>query len=107
MGLAFVVTGSLQDLGVEVMVRCDLWDQAKGEQCDIEGIQYQRSLRDTGSFQRFLPDYTHILQLLEEEFLRQPEIASVVQEIIKNRDTLGKHLMPSTGMLAMRASCPT
>jgi hypothetical protein len=109
----------LQDLGLEVIVRYDLWDQVKGEQYEINDAKYQRSLRDTGGFQRYLPEHRHILQLLadeyaveyrlrlEEEFLRQPELSRVIRGVIKNRSTLGKYLMPSTGTLALRASCPT
>lgn len=119
LGLAFIVARRLQDLGKEVMVRCDLWDRAKGEQYEIGGIKYQRSLRDTGRFQQYLPDYTHILQWLankyaieyrlrfEEEFLQQQGMPAVLQKIVKDRSILGKYLMPSTGFLALRASCPT
>jgi hypothetical protein len=76
-------------------------------------------LRDTGRLQQYLPDYIHILELLakqyaikyyvrfEKEFLQQPGISGVLQEIIKNRAVLGKHLMPSTGIPALRAACPT
>ena len=40
LGLAFVVARRLQDLGLDVVVRCDLWDQARGEQKEINGTQY-------------------------------------------------------------------
>ena len=67
----------------------------------------------------YLPEYIHILELLakeygikynvrfEKEFLQQPGISGVLQEIIKSRVELGKYLMPSTGVLALRAPCPT
>ena len=118
LGLAFVVARRLQDLGLDVIVRCDLWDQARGAQYEINSAKYQQSLRDTGGFQRYLPNYTHILQVLaaqyavkhhlrlEEEFLQQPEVAGVVRDIIINRSTLGKCLMPATGLLALRAPYP-
>jgi hypothetical protein len=32
LGLAFIVACRLQDLGMETIVRCDLWDRAKGEE---------------------------------------------------------------------------
>ncbi|PVH68139.1 hypothetical protein DL98DRAFT_564728 [Cadophora sp. DSE1049] len=119
LGLAFIVARRLQDLDMETIVRCDLWDQAKGEEHEIEGIKYQRSLRDTGRLQQYLPEYIHILELLakeyaikyyvrfEKEFLQQPGISGVLQEIIKNRVEIGNYLMPSTGVLAFRAPCPT
>lgn len=119
LGLAFVIARRLQDLGLDVVLRCDLWDQARGEQKEINGTQYQRSLRDTGRFQQYLPEYTYILERLaekyavpyllrfEDEFLRQPEVVSVIRDIIQDRAELGKYLMPSTGTLALRGPCPT
>lgn len=118
LGLAFVVARRLKDLGMDVIVRCDLWDQAKGEEQIIEGVKYQRSLRSTGGFDEFLPDYVHILGALakrydveyklrfEEEFLRQPGMPGVLQKIIEDREEIGKCLMPSSGVLALRAACP-
>ena len=50
LGVAFAVARRLQDLGVETIVRCDLWDQTKGEEHEIGEVKYQRSLQDTGGF---------------------------------------------------------
>jgi hypothetical protein len=119
LGLAFAVARKLGDLSVEPIVRCDLWDQAKGEQMEIDGIQYQRSFNETGKVQQFLPDYQDVLKLLgrrygvsydlrlEREFLQQPKMADIVEDIIKDRHVLEKHLAPSTRTLAIRAPCPT
>lgn len=100
------------------MVSCDLWDRARAEQVSRNGVVYQKSLRDTGRFQEYLPDYQELLDALsqrydmpyrlrfEEEFMDNPEIPGVLQDIIRNRSMLGPKLAPSTGAIAVRAACP-
>nr|KMM64893.1 hypothetical protein CPAG_01245 [Coccidioides posadasii RMSCC 3488] len=94
LGLAFVLTRRKKDIGTDVTVVCDLWDRAKGEQIVINNITYQRSLRDTGKFQEFLPDYTELLAILsnrygithrirlEEEFLKSDGVGGIIREIV-------------------------
>ena len=60
--LAFIVARRMADPGLDVRVVCDLWDRAKGEQMTIEGLIYQRSLRDTGKFQQHVSDYHDLLK---------------------------------------------
>ncbi|KAL2374443.1 hypothetical protein RJ035_004128 [Blastomyces gilchristii] len=112
LGLAFVVAMGMRDIGTEVMVVCDLWDRAKGDQMVISNITYQRSLRDTGKFQEYLPDYKELLATLserygiayrirlEEEFLKSDGVCGVIKNIIKDREYLGQFLAPATGSLA-------
>ncbi|RSL57327.1 hypothetical protein CEP53_006525 [Fusarium sp. AF-6] len=119
LGLAFVVARRLADIGLDVSVTCDLWDRAKGEQYTIDGVVYQRSLRDKGTFQRYLPHYVEILSTLseryrvphhlrmEEEFLSNREIPSVLRDLILNREFYGRYLAPGRAALAIRAGCPT
>ncbi|EHK24653.1 uncharacterized protein TRIVIDRAFT_61434 [Trichoderma virens Gv29-8] len=118
LGLAFVVARRMLDIGLDVSVTCDLWDRAKGKQSNIDGMIYQKSLRDIGQFQRYLPDYVEILNLLseryhvhyklrmEEEFLSNPEMPEVLREIIMKRDFYAQYLAPETKTLAIRAACP-
>ncbi|KAK3377232.1 hypothetical protein B0T24DRAFT_237108 [Lasiosphaeria ovina] len=118
LGVAFVVARRMADLGMEAVVTCDLCDRAGGEQVAVGGIVYQRTLRDTGSFQRNLPDYQELLQLLsrrynvpfklrfEAELLGSDGMSEILQNIIENRATLAKFLAPGTGTLAIRAACP-
>lgn len=118
LGLAFVVAARMKKIGNEVMVVCDLWDRAKGEELVVNDISYQRGLRDTGKFQQHLWEYKDVLAnlsrtygiehriRLEEEFLMGDKMGGVVQNIIKKREFFGKYLAPSTGMLAVRAACP-
>ncbi|RMZ81021.1 hypothetical protein DV738_g2408, partial [Chaetothyriales sp. CBS 135597] len=118
LGLAFVLARRMSDLGLDVLVVCDLWDRVKGEQLTIDGLIYQRSIRDTGKFDQHLPEYHALLQSLsdrygvpyklrvEEEFLAMDGIPGVLQKIIQSRENLAKYLAPSTGSVAIRASCP-
>src|SRR3569833_723297 len=118
LGLTFVIARRMADLGLDVKVVCNLWDRAKGEQLTVNGLIYQRSLRDTGKFQEYLPDYQSLLKelserygveykvRLEDEFLAMDGIPKVLRKIIRNREYLAKYLAPSTGSLAICASCP-
>ncbi|SPJ79107.1 uncharacterized protein FTOL_07498 [Fusarium torulosum] len=101
-GLTFIIARRLFDEGLDVSVTCDLWDRAKGEQIKINGITYQKSLRDKGKFQRYLPSYVELIAGLatrykvhhrirtEEELMSNPEIPGVLRDIISKRDFYGK-----------------
>jgi hypothetical protein len=118
MGLTFVVASRMQKLGHEVLVMIDLSDQGQGEQMDINGVRYQKSLRDTGELAKYLPQYEELLKILskkynvkyelrfEEGFLQQPGMSNIIQRIVQERVELGKYLMPSNGRLSFRAACP-
>ncbi|KAL7755230.1 hypothetical protein ACKLNR_014987 [Fusarium oxysporum f. sp. zingiberi] len=118
LGLAFVLARRLLDEGLDVSVTCELWDRAKGEQMTIDGVVYQKSLRDKGTFQKHLLGYVQIINELasryrvhhrirmEEEFMSNPEIPDVLREIVIKRGFYGKVLAPERGSLAIRASCP-
>ncbi|KAJ6004741.1 hypothetical protein N7540_012540 [Penicillium herquei] len=118
LGLPFVVAARMKEIGTDVVVICDLWDRAKGEELVLNGIKYQRTLVHTGKFNEHLWEYQEILAdlfriygiqyriRLEEEFLKCYGMGSVIKQIIKDREVLGKHLAPSTGKLAIRAACP-
>ncbi|EWG55756.1 hypothetical protein FVEG_17584 [Fusarium verticillioides 7600] len=118
LGLAFILARRLIDEGLDVSVTCDLWDRAKGEEMTIDGVVYQKSLRDKGTFQKHLPGYVQIINELasqyrvhhrirmEEEFGSNPEIPDVRCEIVIRRELYGKVLAPERGSLAFRASCP-
>ena len=104
--------------GVRVTVVCDLWNRAKGTQEIINGIVYQKSLQDTGLFEKHQPDCQNIASDLakryeidyrircEEEFMRMEGISGIVKTIIQERESLSKVLMPGGGPLTIRAACP-
>ncbi|KAF4999362.1 hypothetical protein FGRMN_2503 [Fusarium graminum] len=116
LGLAFIIARRLADEGLEVSVTCDLLDRAKGEQITIDGVAYQKGLRDSGKYQQYLPSYIEIVAALaarykvhhrtrlEEELFSNPEMPGVLRDIIRNRDLYAKSLAPETGCLAIRAA---
>lgn len=116
--LTFVLAERLQKLGLDVRVTCDLRDEAKGEQMEINGIIYQRSLRATGELEKYLPEYEDLCQILatkygvkhilrqEKDILRQEGISRIIQQVIERRQEYGKILQPMSGVIALRADCP-
>lgn len=116
--LAFVVAEKIKTFGLKVLVVCDLWDNAKGDELEIGGVRYQRSLRCTGKLNTYLPEYEHLLSSLserydipyrlrfEEVFLSQAGIPEVVRGIIQDREYLAKVLGPLNNALGLRAACP-
>lgn len=117
MALAFCVAHSIAVLGLEPIVVIDLWDNAKAEQLTIAGVTYQKGLRSTGRIAENIDDYHEIIMFLsktydvsfhlrmEGEFLRQPNMPDIIREIIRDRDSLGLSLAPSSGKLAIRSEC--
>lgn len=113
-----MIARRMADLGMEAVVMCDLWNRAKGEEMTVDGVVYQRGLHDTGKLQTYLHGYERLLKdlserygvrykvRLEEEFLSMDGIPQVLQKVIRDRESLAKHLAPSTGSLAIRAGCP-
>ncbi|KAF8875884.1 hypothetical protein CPB84DRAFT_1817748 [Gymnopilus junonius] len=93
--LTFVVAWCLQKLGRDVV-----------EQLEVNGVVYQRSLRDMQSClgQRYGVKWQ---MRFEAEFFSRMGMPNVIHHIITNRDALGKSLAPSSSVLALRAPCPT
>jgi len=118
--LAFSVATHLKNLNLKPYIMLDLWDNAKGEQCTIDGVVYQRGLRDTGKLFDHLNDYHEVLRTvsnffggeveyrirMEAEFLSLPRIPDILRGIINDREALGVSLAPSSGSIALRAACP-
>lgn len=114
--LTFSLAQQLTGQGLEAYVVVDLWDNAKAEQINIGGTVYQKGLRDSGRL--IIEDYEDILAVLgtrygvdyklrmEDEFLRQDGIPDVVRDIVRDRDSLGVSLQPSSEQIAIRSSCP-
>ncbi|KAF9535306.1 hypothetical protein CPB83DRAFT_801551 [Crepidotus variabilis] len=94
-------------------------DNAKTPKPGADGIHYQRSLRSGDLFPSLLPDYKEVMALAAEavggkvpyeiktqtNLLRMTSIPKIIEEIVKNREVIGKTLSPETGKLAMRAAC--
>lgn len=118
MALSFCLAQHLAQEGLQPTVVLDFWDNAKAEQTIIDGLPYQKGLRDTGRLGDILKEYYEVLGFfsthfdvsyrvrMERDFLREAKIPDVVRSIIKNRSSLGLSLSPSTGDIALRSACP-
>jgi hypothetical protein len=118
--LAFGLAKHLQGVGLKPYIMLDLWDNAKAEQRTINGIVYQRGLRDTGKLFTNLADYHDALKTvskhfgdtvsyrvrMEDEFLSLPRMPNIIRDIIHERNSLGLSLAPSSGKIALRSACP-
>jgi hypothetical protein len=84
----------------------------------INGVMYQKSLRQTGDFQSNQSAFVRVLDRLAElsgvaydletqDFWRSnPALPTVLQSIVARSKILGPHMSPETGKLAIRAPCP-
>lgn len=109
--LTFILAKRLQKLGIDVLVTCDLRDEAKGEQLEINEITYQRSLRATGELEKYLSEYEDLCLMMatnygvkhivrhEKEILRQECIPRIIQQVIERREEYGKVFNPCRGLL--------
>jgi hypothetical protein len=91
---------------------------AVGKDIKVNGIRYQRSLKHTGDFQKNEAVFSDVLSRLSALSEVQCKVntvsywrasmhfKAVLQNIIAQCETLGPHLSPKTGKLAIRAACP-
>jgi hypothetical protein len=91
---------------------------APGQESILDGVTYQKSLKYTGDFQvnqnTFKKTLTQLSNLSgvpcdieTQSFWRtNPIFAEVLRNLVSQHETLGPHLSPKTGKLAIRASCP-
>lgn len=102
----------------EVEVLYEIIDTAPSETKIINGLKYQKSLRDTQKMDDFMAEYIEILEYLknklnvkytiryQKEFNLQKEIPIILGKIIDNREYIAKHLDPKNSRLKIRSSCP-
>lgn len=93
-------------------------DTAPGEQVIINNVTYQKSLKNTGILQQYMPQFIEILESLKKktninyeiryqnEFNNQNEIKDIVNVIINKRNEISKYLDPKYEKLRIRISCP-
>jgi len=120
-GTAFALASALKsDFSREVMVKLVYVDSAPavGEQIDINGITYQRSLGYTGDFYANQGTFTKVLdrfsslsqvpyEVETQNYWRSSALfPAILQEIVDRREILGPLLSPRTNKLAIRAACP-
>ncbi|KAK4139814.1 uncharacterized protein C8A04DRAFT_15516 [Dichotomopilus funicola] len=90
-----------------------------GKGVEIDGIQYQRSYRDTpDASNTWTGDYYEVIGFLsrwsdipahtatQASFFSNPNMPQLLEYVISNRHVLGPQLSPKYGTLALRAACP-
>ncbi|KLJ06205.1 hypothetical protein EMPG_10367 [Blastomyces silverae] len=89
-----------------------------GQEMDINGIVYQKSLRHTGDFKGNQTPFVKVLDWLSDIsgvqydietqhlWLSNAAFPGVLRTIVAQHEVLGPHLSPDRGKLAIRASCP-
>lgn len=117
--LAFSLGYYLKQQGIDVEVFFEMVDTAPARKVVKGGIEYQVSLRESGTAQQYLEEYTTLMNQLknisgvdysyrgQQEFNGQEKIPSIVQTLIEQKEKIGALLDPDNGLLCMRAACPT
>lgn len=101
-----------------ISVLFEVVDTAPSETIVIDGVKYQKSLKQTGVINSYMHQYVEILEYLklktginyeirfQSEFNKQKEIYPIVKNVIANRDKIQDTLDPKYGNLRVRVSCP-
>ncbi len=101
-----------------ISVLFEVVDTAPSETIEINGIKYQRNLRNTGQLNNNFDEYVEILNYFKQltginynirfqkEFNNQKYIYPIVSEIIKNKEKLSPILDPKYEKLRIRVACP-
>ncbi|XHG08681.1 hypothetical protein AWENTII_011775 [Aspergillus wentii] len=88
-----------------------------GQDININGVRYQKSLKHTGDFGANQAAFTKVLDEMSalsgvpydietQNFWRSnPAFGAILRDIVGRHKTLGPHMSPETGKLAIRASC--
>lgn len=107
---------------LQISVHLDFVDTApdKDASKDIDGVVYQRSLRQTQAKKLFLPHYDEIMEsaqqftggqipfeITDQKLLTSmPFIPCIIEAIVNDHERLAPELAPGRGTLAMRSACP-
>lgn len=103
---------------LNVKVLFEVVDTAPSETVEINGVKYQRSLKNTGKINNNFNDYMEILEYFktidnvdylirfQSEFNKQPYIYPIVKKLIEKKDDISKILDPKYKNLRVRVACP-
>lgn len=106
------------DSSKNVSVLFEVVDTAPSETVSIDGLKYQKSLKQSGKINNFMRQYIEILEYLklktgieyevrfQSEFNKQKEIYPIIKDVIQNKDKIQNILDPKYGNLRVRVSCP-
>lgn len=117
---AFSLAKKMKEINpnINVKVLFEVVDTAPSETVEINGVKYQRSLKNTGKINNNFNDYMEILEYFkgldnvdylirfQSEFNKQPYIYPIVKKLIEKQDDISKILDPKYKNLRVRVACP-
>lgn len=117
---AFSLAKKMKEINpnLNVKVLFEVVDTAPSETVEINGVKYQRSLKNTGKINNNFNDYMEILEYFktidnvdylirfQSEFNKQPYIYPIVKKLIEKQDDISKILDPKYKNLRVRVACP-
>lgn len=117
---AFSLAKKMKEINpnLNVKVLFEVVDTAPSETIEINGVKYQRSLKNTGKINNNFNDYMEILEYFkirdnvdylirfQSEFNKQPYIYPIVKKLIENQEEISKILDPKHKNLRVRVACP-
>lgn len=117
---AFSLAKKMKEINpnLNVKVLFEVVDTAPSETIEINGVKYQRSLKNTGRINNNFNDYMEILEYFktmdnvdylirfQSEFNKQPYIYPIVKKLIEKQDDISKILDPKYKNLRVRVACP-
>ena len=117
---AFSLAKKMKEINpnLNVKVLFEVVDTAPSETIEINGIKYQRSLKNTGKINNNFNDYLEILDYFktidnvdylirfQSDFNKQPYIYPIVKKLIEIQDDISKILDPKYKNLRVRVACP-
>ncbi len=118
--LAFSCAKKMKEINpnIDVSILFEVVDTARSETIEIDGIKYQRSLRNTNKISECFDDYVEILEYFKEQdninyiirhqrdFNNQEYIYKIVKKLIENKEKIGPILDPKYNNLRIRIECP-
>lgn len=117
---AFSLAKKMKEINPNLTVKVlfEVVDTAPSETIEINGVKYQRSLKNTGKINNNFSDYMEILEYFktkdnvdylirfQSEFNKQPYIYPIVKKLIEKQDDISKILDPKYKNLRVRVACP-
>lgn len=117
---AFSLAKKMKEIkpALDVNVLFEVVDTAPSETQEINGVKYQKSLKNTGKIGDNFRDYLEILEYFKYEndinynirfqsdFNNQSYIKTIVKKIIEEKDKLAPILDPKHNKLRIRVACP-
>lgn len=117
---AFSLAKKMKEINpnVNVKVLFEVVDTAPSETVEINGVKYQKSLKNTGKINSNFNDYMEILEHFKEldnvdylirfqsEFNKQSYIYPIVKKLIEKQEDISKILDPKYKNLRIRVACP-